>query len=451
MFYRQAQAAHRAGWFDDAVAAYRRTIRLRPDDAEVFCNLAMALAALDCVEEADASFRRAIALFPDYAAAYNNLGLLLRERGRIAEAGRAIKRAIKLDPQNLGFYDNLALVRPFAVRDRYFLALKAMARDAAMLPEADRIHLHFSLAKAYEDIGQPAAAFQHLLQGNALKRRHVVYDEAEVLGRMERMRQIISADFIAARHGSGDPSPRPVFIVGMPRSGTTLLEQILASHPQVFGAGELHLLDRMAGHVRGLLPGTPPFPKMMLAMSATHYRTLAAFYLERLARHAPDAVRITDKMTANFLFCGLIHLALPNATIVHMVRDPIDTCVSCFGTHFIEGQGHTYDLAALGRYYRHYRALMAHWHQVLPPGRIVDVQYEDLVADLEGTARRVVAHCGLPWDDRCLDFHRTERTVRTASATQVRRPIYKDSVGRWRGVKDFLGPLLTELNRPEVS
>jgi hypothetical protein len=150
-------------------------------------------------------------------------------------------------------------------------------------------------------------------------------------------------------------------------------------------------------------------------------------------------------MPANFVFAGLIHLALPNATIIHAVRDPIDTCLSCFSKLFMEGNFQTYDLAELGRYYRHYKALMAHWHSVLPPGRILDVNYEDTVADVEGVARRIVAHCGLPWDQRCLDFHRTERAVRTASAAQVRSPIYASSIGRWRAYQSFLGPLLAEL------
>jgi hypothetical protein len=183
-------------------------------------------------------------------------------------------------------------------------------------------------------------------------------------------------------------------------------------------------------------------------MSAQQFRDLGALYLEKLLPRAPGAARITDKMPANFLFAGLIHLALPRATIIHVVRDPVDTCVSCFSVHFTRGQMHTYDLAELGRYYRHYRMLMAHWRRALPPGRIIDVHYEELVADLEGVARRLFAHCGLPWDARCLDFHRIERPVRTASALQVRQPIYRSSVGRWRRYEKFLGPLLAALAPP---
>jgi hypothetical protein len=187
---------------------------------------------------------------------------------------------------------------------------------------------------------------------------------------------------------------------------------------------------------------------MTLGMSGRHFRDIGARYLDKLAQRAPHAARITDKMPENFLYAGLIHLALPNAAIIHAVRDPIDTCVSCFSINFSRGQSHTYDLAALGRYYRYYQALMAHWHRVLPPGRIIDVHYEELVGNVEGVARHIIAHCGLAWDARCLDFQRTKRSVRTASATQVRQPIYKNSIGRWRGYESFLGPLLAEL-KPE--
>jgi hypothetical protein len=224
-----------------------------------------------------------------------------------------------------------------------------------------------------------------------------------------------------------------------------LIEQILSSHPEVSGAGELAILDQVAGSIRNELPGVPRFPDMMLKMTPADFRTLGELYVARITQRAPGAARITDKMTVNFLFVGLIQLALPNATIIHAVRDPLDTCLSCFATHFTRGHEHTYDLAELGRYYRYYRDLMAHWHEVLPPGRIMDVRYEDLVGDLEGVARRVVSHCGLGWDANCLDFHRNERTVRTASAVQVRKPIYRGSIGRSHEYQAMLQPLVAEL------
>ena len=231
----------------------------------------------------------------------------------------------------------------------------------------------------------------------------------------------------------------------MPRSGTTLIEQILASHPQVFGGGELWHFRKAVEGIRTALGGSPTFPELVSGMTGDDFRSLGVRYLAEIKPLARSAAHITDKMPANFMFAGLIHLALPNAPIIHTIRDPVDTCLSCFSKLFAGEQNHTYDLAELGRYYRHYQALMEHWHHVLPPGRILEVRYEDVVADLEGQARRIIAHCGLDWDPRCLAFHRTDRPVRTASATQVRQPIYNSAVGRWRVHEPFLGPLLAEL------
>jgi hypothetical protein len=259
---------------------------------------------------------------------------------------------------------------------------------------------------------------------------------------------VFTKDFLRSHENRGEQSRLPIFVIGMPRSGTTLIEQILASHPQVFGAGELALFDQAAGALRDSLPGQPPYPDMAEAMSGEDFGKVGAIYLERLTQLAPDAHRIVDKMPGNFLLAGLIHLALPNATIIHAVRDPVDTCVSCYSLLFND-QKYSYDLSELGRYYWHYQSLMAHWHGVLPPGRILDVRYEELIGDLEGVARRIVAQCGLPWDERCLDFHRTSRMVNTPSATQVRKPIYRSSIGRWRRYKALLSPLLAELGKTE--
>jgi tetratricopeptide (TPR) repeat protein len=428
-----------------AVLAYECAVELKSDHPKALCNWGLALAEMGRSNEAEAKYREAIRIDAAFDGAYNDLGLLLKEEGRFSEAIQAFEQAIALAPRNVSYYDNLAAVRPFAAGDRYLAALESLAADSAALSIVDQTHLHFALAKAYEGIDRPEIAFQHLLSANRLKRQQMPYDESATLGRMDRLCRLIDRDFIEARQGCGEASALPVFIIGMTRSGTTLIEQILASHPRIFAAGEVDLLDKVAGSIRGTLAGLPPFPEMMLQMSAEHFRTLGAQYVEGIARQAPGALRVTDKMTVNFLFAGLIHLALPNATIIHAVRDPRDTCVSSFSMHFTKQHEHTYDLAELGRYYRHYWTLMAHWHAVLPPGRILDVHYEELVADFEGVARRIVSHCGLAWDARCLDFHNTKRLVRTASAVQVRRPIYRDAVGRWRKYEAFLEPLLAEL------
>jgi hypothetical protein len=226
----------------------------------------------------------------------------------------------------------------------------------------------------------------------------------------------------------------------MPRSGTTLVEQILASHPLVHGAGELPDLPRLIGALESEA-GAPAFPELANTLSGEIVARLGAAYLDGLQARAPSASHIVDKLPSNFLRVGLIRLALPGARIIHVERDPIDTCLSCFSKLFTGDLPFTYDLAELGRYYRAYRDVMAHWRQVLPPGAMLDVRYEDVVTDLEGQARRLFAYCDIPWDDTCLAFHRNRLVVRTASNAQVRRPLYASSVGRWHDLAALAGPL----------
>lgn len=435
---------------DQAEAVLRRATALNPNFAAALHNLGIALINQDRSDEAEPVIRRALALDPHLADAHHNLSLALMQSGRLDEAGEAAERAIALAPRNPLHFRQLGDVRKYVAGDPYLAALEALSMEEASLAVGKQIDLHFALAKAYADIGRPEAEFERLLAGNRLKRSIIHYDEAFVLGELDRARQVFSPEFMRGQQGGGQPSAKPIFIIGMPRSGTSLIEQILASHPQMFGAGELMLFERAIGEVRSGMGEVshgevPRHPEMALQMSGEHFQELGGRYLAAIERLAPTASHVTDKMPTNFVFAGLIHLALPNATIIHTMRDPVDTCISCFSKLFTEGNFHTYDLAELGRYYRHYQALMAHWHQVLPPGRILDVAYEDIVADLEGVARRIVAHCGLPWDARCLEFHSTERIVRTASAAQVRRPIYASSVGRRRAYQSMLEPLLAEL------
>jgi hypothetical protein len=255
------------------------------------------------------------------------------------------------------------------------------------------------------------------------------------------------------RHaGKGDPSAQPVFIVGMPRSGTSLAEQILASHAKVFGAGELADFEREAAKLaEGAGDGSSLAANLAAVIEAGRIRTLGSAYVARLVAHAPEADKLIDKLPANFRFLGPICVALPNARVIHMRRDPIDTCLSCFSKRFVGNLPWSYGLAELGRYYRAYEAMMAHWRTALPEGFMIEVSYEDLVADVEGQTRRMLAHIGLDWDPRCLDFHTTERTVQTASAAQVRRPIYRTSIERWRPYEARLGPLLPQLRAPTAA
>jgi tetratricopeptide (TPR) repeat protein len=435
------------GRSDQAEAVLRSALALHPDFATALHNLGTALIKLDRSDEAEPVIRRAVALDPDQAGAHHNLGVALMELGRLTEAREAAQRAVALAPLQPAYFRQLGEVRRYAAGDDYFTALQALAANEASLSVDDQVQLRFALAKAYADIGRPDDEFRQLLAGHALKRAQIDYDERAILDEIDRTREVFTSEFMRASEGHGEPSSKPIFIVGMPRSGTTLVEQILASHPRVHGAGELTLFERAVDGLRSVMRQAPAYPEIALQMSGEHFRELGARYLAGIERLAPAACHVTDKLPTNFLFAGLIHLALPHAVIIHTVRDPLDTCISCFSKLFTEGNSQTHDLAELGRYYRHYNILMSHWHRVLPCGRILEVNYEDTVADLEASARRILAHCGLPWDPRCLDFHLTERMVRSASATQVRRPIYSSSIGRWRAYEPFLAPLLAELGR----
>jgi tetratricopeptide (TPR) repeat protein len=442
-------ALARLGRFSDAEKAYRQAIGISPEFADAYNNLGNALCEQkeqDRLIEAEAAYRRAVELNPKLANAYSNLSATLKELGRLADAHRAAEEAVRLEPRTAWHLLNLSEIRQFCADDPFVAAMEQLAQNIASLPVKQQIELHFALAKAYDDLERRDDSLQHLLAGNALKRRQIRYDEATTLAAFERIQATFTSDLIHNLRGNGDQSSVPIFIVGMVRSGTTLIEQILASHPRVFGAGELPHLDKAVASLRPAAGCMSPFPELMRNTSREQLAHLGAHYIAEMIKLAPTATHVTDKTPWNFLFAGLIHLALPNARIIHAVRDPFDTCMSCFSKLFAAGQYHTYDLAELGRYYRRYRALMEHWHRVLPRGRILDVRYEDVVADLEGQARRIIAHCGLAWDTRCLAFHETERPVRTASAAQVRRPIYKTSIGRWRGLKQFLRPLLAELS-----
>lgn len=305
--------------------------------------------------------------------------------------------------------------------------------------------LAFALGKAYDDIGEYDKAFAELAEANGISRSLVAYDEAAELAEFDRLEARFNPAFLASRAGAGLASEVPIFIVGFPRSGTTLTEQILASHPAVHGAGELHILPDIIASGGGIAKdGTPESD-----MGRLH--EFGALYLERLARIAPDSARITDKNPGNGPLLGYIHLALPGARIVYVTRDPRDACLSCFMQRFAgNSSSFAYDLGEVGRRYRHYSKIMAHWRRTLPEGSILQICYEDLVANLEPTVRRLLDHCGLPWDERCLNFHEAGRSVRTASATQVRQSLYASSLARWRRYEKHLGPLIAALG-PDLA
>jgi tetratricopeptide (TPR) repeat protein len=433
------------GKLDEAVAQFEQALALQPDYADACNNLGAALRMQGKLDQAVARFEQALALQPDYAESHNNLGTILWEQGRFEEAAARYDRAIALKPDYAEAHYDRSDLKTFRSGDPDLAALEALAADKESLPSGKMLYIHFALGKALEDVGEYGRAMEHLLQGNALKRREVDYDEAAHQRHFERVAAAFDSPLFERLPAAGDPSPLPIFVLGMPRSGSTLIEQILASHPQVHAAGELWNLDRVVQSVADTAGRPVPFPAWVSALTADNLRRLGQAYLASLPRLAGDQTRIIDKAPSNFFYIGLIRLILPNARIIHTVRDPVDTCVSCFSRLFNQGQTFSYELGELGRYFRRYYELMAHWRSVLPAGSLLDVAYEDVVDNLEAEARRMIDYCGLPWDDRCLSFHKTSRPIGTSSNVQVRRPIYRSSLERWRRYEDYLQPLLAEL------
>jgi Flp pilus assembly protein TadD len=432
--------------FEAALASHDRAIALQPNFAGAFLNRGNVLHEMKRSGEAIASYDRALTLRPSYPEALLNRGNVLRDLGQLAEAQKTYLEALRLSPNVGAIYVNLAELRTFTPGDPHLAAMESLLAKKEGLPKIDRMHLDFALGKAYADLKDYDRSFSHLLAGNAAKRAAIFYDERSTFAFFDRLETVFTPELIATKSGDGDASPMPIFVLGMPRSGTTLVEQIIASHPMVHGAGESQTLDKLVSTVRGPDGILIPFPEFVLGLDTSALRELGArcvTSMRALAGEGERAERVTDKTLSNYYFAGFIHLALPNAKIIHTIRDPLDTCISCFSKLFATELKYAYDLGELGRYYKRYEGLMKHWYRVLPSGRMLDVRYEEVVADLEGQARRIIAYCGLDWDDRCLSFHKTDRPVRTASATQVRQPIYSSAIGRWRVYEEHLGPLLS--------
>lgn len=432
---------------ESAIGYYERAISAKPDFIEAQIGLANALLALDRHEEAIARYKTAITIAPRCAQAIADLGTVLEQIGQGDEARQAFEKAAAIAPSEPRFRFQLINSKRIDPADTHFAALRELSRNVASLTIDKQMLVHFGLGKAYSDIGDARRSLEYFLQGNALKRGQIIYDEPAMLAMFNRTRVIFSQELIQAQPRAGNPSSVPVFILGMPRSGSTLIEQILASHPQVHGAGEVtDFVEAIKCH--GADSPSRPFPESIAALTGEQIRHIGDTYLARISDGVSGFSRITDKTPGNFLFLGLIHMALPNARIIHTRRNAVDTCVSCFSRLFADDQQpFTYDLGELGRYYRAYTAMMQHWDDVVPQNMVLDVDYEALVADFEPQARRIVSYCGLEWNDACLSFHEIARPVKTASVSQVRQPIYRSSVGRWRSVSDdLLRPLLDALN-----
>ncbi len=428
----------------DAEVAAGRAVQMADGNAKAHSLLGSIYAEIAQPEKAEVAFELALSRDPKCDDALLGLGHLCMENGQMERAEKLFERALEFKPDNLAAHIHRVQVRKVCAEDASFAALLEQEKQFNTLSDNRRMSLNFALGKCYDDIHQYDLAFPHFLSGCKLKRAKLGYDPAGAAQQFTELQTLFTRETVERLSRGGDPSDLPIFVLGMPRSGTTLTEQILASHPDVYGAGELPDLLRIAH--RKTHPATTSFPDNLRYLDHTILAAWGAEYIAGLQQRSPHAKHITDKMPANFFAVPLIHLMLPNAKIIHVNRNPVDTCLSCFTRLFNRKQEHTYDLTELGRYYADYARLMVQWRKVLPASAFLDVNYEDIVADQEGQARRLLDYCGLEWNDACLDFHKTKRQIRTASVMQVRQPIYNTSVERWRKYEKFLGPLLDELD-----
>jgi tetratricopeptide (TPR) repeat protein len=475
----------RRGDLDRAVGCHREAIRCQPDFAQAYHNLGTAFTALGRRDEAVAALEEALRLAPEFVEAANSLGIALHERGDVGRAMDCYRRALRLQPHHANAANNLATalkeqgllaeavtqyretlrlqpdhalawyhLSQFAGEGRYVFAADEIERlkgyvAAGRAPELDRSLYCFALGGVFDAQGAIDEAFAYFRQGNDLRRqlfreRHLAFDPEQHREFVDRVLATFDREYFQRVQGWGVATEVPVFVVGMPRSGSTLVEQIVASHPEARGAGELGVVPRMMDHLARQAAGTGRDPLLLPDRAAA--QALAAEYLQPLTQVGAGAARVTDKTLENVPFLGVLATLFPNARVIHCRRDPRDVGLSCYFQNF-QNLNFTWSLEDIAAYYHECERLMAHWRRVLPLP-IHEVTYEDLVRRQEATSRDLVAFCGLSWDEHCLAFHQNRRVVRTASTLQVRKPVSPRSIGRWQRYRAHLGPLLQALGLP---
>jgi tetratricopeptide (TPR) repeat protein len=412
----------------------RRALKLRPSHVEARCNLGTSLLLLGRLPEAKGCFEKVLRVAPRHVGALSGTGDVAGAEGRFDDAQRAFKRVLEIDPKAVSAWAGLVRLREMTSADRAWLegAERAAAGELAPLEESS---IRFAIGKYYDDIGDFPRAFRSYQRANELQKTAAdPYDRVAHKAYVDDLIRVYTRDALARRHEGASDSERPVFVVGMPRSGTTLIAQIIHAHPDAFAAGELdfwaHAVHADEAALRRELPDEPLRRKVAAACLAT------------LATRSADSSRVVDKATINSDYLGIIHTIFPRARVIYVNRDPIDTCLSCYFQPFPAAMNFAMDLEDLAHYYREHRRLAEHWREVLPAGTLLEVPYADLVNDQERWARRIIEFLGLVWNERCLDSHTAERAVLTASSWQVRQRIYQSSVGRWRSYERFIGPLL---------
>jgi tetratricopeptide (TPR) repeat protein len=438
-----ARVLHETENAAEALTILHEVLKDDPVKIDAWCLLGVIYTEEFNAEKAEEAYQKALEIDSFNSDALTGLANLRLEAGQMDESEALLIQALEKDPQNLGARFHLSQTKKVKAGDTNLLALEAMSINSDHLTHEKQISLHYALGKCYDDLGEFDKAFPHFLAGAELKRKKLFYNAEADTVRTNQIIETFTPEYFASLQGAGNASKSPIFILGMPRSGTTLTEQIIASHPTVFGAGELHDFLNIANHLPSALEGQI-YPDNLAGLTKESVTAWGDEYIERTRKLSADSF-ITDKMPANYMALGLISLALPNAKIIHVKRNPIDTCLSCFTRLFNRHQDATYDLAEIGKHYMNYIRIMDHWRSVLPADSFIEVQYEDIVADMEGEAKRLISALGLKWDAACLSFYKNKRKIRTASVTQVRQPIYSSSVERWRHYEKHLDPLLSEL------
>ncbi len=426
---------------EEAIEAFERVVQLEPLRPNGYVSVGTIHAMVGNHEAALNSFEKALDIDPRNFGALSGKGHVLKTIGKQDEAIASYRECVKQNPDHGETWWSMANLKTFRFDDADIEnMLQRVARES--LVEEQRTNFHFALGKAFEDKEDYDRAFEQFALGNANRRQREVYDPVQTADLHDQFIKTFSKDFLAGHSRAGCPSNAPIFIVGLPRSGSTLIEQILASHPEVEGTHELPDLGRVARSIGAGRNDRLAYPRVVPELSNDELREAGEDYLKRTERHRELAKpRFTDKLPNNFVHVGFLELILPNAKIINARRHPLDSCLGSFKQLFARGQPFTYDQFELAEFYLEYQRLMDHWHQVLP-GKVLDVQYEHVVDDLEKEVRRILDYCGLPWNDACLRFYETRRAVKTASSEQVRQPIYASSKHLWRHYEKHLGPMI---------
>ncbi|MET0082180.1 MAG: sulfotransferase [Sedimenticola sp.] len=426
-------------FWEDALASFTKAVDLDPSNYEANVGIGHILKDRGNTEGAMTAFRKAIDIKPDDPRAHRGLGNVYGDLGELDTAAELYRKAVGIDPKFTVAYRHLANLKRYSSDDNDISVMESLLAEGE-LSENQKLHLSFALGKAHDDLGEYEKAIDYFIEANRLGRKERGYSSQREEQSFTGIQETFTRDFFQGHSDSGCSDDTPIFILGMPRSGTSLVEQILASHPQVYGAGELSALKDVINTHCEVGSDDWSIGECIRRLPDEMFVTMGERYLQALRQHDKDARYITDKMPHNFRYVGLIRLILPNAKVIHCRRNPMDTCLSIFKQYFKYGHSYSRDLNDLGSYYKLYQQLMAHWESVLP-GFVYSVDYENLVFNQEEGTRQLLQYCGLPWDDACLEFHKTRRRVGTASNAQVRRKIFTSSVDGWKKYGDRLSPL----------